>query len=181
MPQNLEPNESARVKIVLDGRKINSYGFGAFEVAVPTDNVLFPYTGFYVAYDRKQFFPKMSAKELAKSAKLTTDKTVIDLGSAESGEIFNTQFTFTNTGKSDLKIHEITPQCPCVKVEFNKNTLKPGEKMDVKMRFDTGIKHGKSTQTIAIVCNDPAQPERNIYLVAHLPEREKPKCATCPR
>ena len=164
-----------------DGRKINTYGFGAFEAAVPSDNVLFPYTGFYVAYERKQFFPKMTAKELAKAAKLTTDKTVIDLGSAESGEIFNTQFTFTNTGKSDLKLHEITPQCPCVKVDYPKNTLKPGESMVVKMRFDTGIKQGKSTQTISIISNDPAQPERNIYLVAHLPERDKPKCATCPR
>ncbi len=181
MPQSLEPNESAKIKIVLDGRKINTYGFGAFEAAVPSDNVLFPYTGFYVAYERKQFFPKMTAKELAKAAKLTTDKTVIDLGSAESGEIFNTQFTFTNTGKSDLKLHEITPQCPCVKVEYIKNELKPGESTVIKMRFDSGIKQGKSTQTISIISNDPAQPERNIYLVAHLPERDKPKCATCPR
>jgi hypothetical protein len=181
MPQTLEPNESAKVKVVLDGRKISTYGFGAFEVAVTSDNALYPYTGFYVAYERKQFFPKMTAKELAKAAKLTTDKTVIDLGSAESGEIFNTQFTFTNAGKSELKLHEITPQCPCVKVDYPKNTLKPGESMVVKMRFDTGIKHGKSTQTISIISNDPAQPERNIYLVAHLPERDKPKCATCPR
>jgi hypothetical protein len=181
MPQTLEPNESAKVKVVLDGKKISTYGFGAFEVAVTSDNALYPYTGFYVAYERKQFFPKMTAKELAKAAKLTTDKTVIDLGSAESGEIFNTQFTFTNAGKSELKLHEITPQCPCVKVDYPKNTLKPGESMVVKMRFDTGIKHGKSTQTISIISNDPAQPERNIYLVAHLPERDKPKCATCPR
>jgi len=181
MPKSLEPNESAKVKVVLDGKKISTYGFGAFEVAVPSDNVLFPYTGFYVAYERKQFFPKMGARELAKAAKLTTDKTVIDLGSAESGEIFNTQFTFTNSGKSDLKLHEITPQCPCVKVEYTKNVLKPGESMEVKMRFDSGIKHGKSTQTINIISNDPAQPERSVYLVAHLPERDKPKCATCPR
>lgn len=181
MPKSLEPNESAKVKVVLDGKKISTYGFGAFEVAVPSDNVLFPYTGFYVAYERKQFFSKMGARELAKAAKLTTDKTVIDLGSAESGEIFNTQFTFTNSGKSDLKLHEITPQCPCVKVEYTKNVLKPGESMEVKMRFDSGIKHGKSTQTINIISNDPAQPERSVYLVAHLPERDKPKCATCPR
>jgi hypothetical protein len=143
--------------------------------------MLYPYTGFYVAYDRKQYFPKLGSREMSKAPKLTTDKTVIDLGSAESGEIFNTQFTFTNSGKTDLKIHEITPQCPCVKVEFTKNALKPGESMVVKMRFDTGIKHGKSTQTISVICNDPAQSERSLYLVAHLPEREKPKCATCPR
>jgi len=181
MPKSLEPNESAKVKVVIDGRKISAYGFGAFEVAVPSDNVLFPYSGFYIAYERKQYFPKMSAKELAKAAKLTTDKTVIDLGSAESGEIFNTRFTFTNSGKSDLKLHEITPQCPCVKVEYTKNLLEPGESMEVKVRFDTGIKFGKSTQTINVISNDPTQPERNLYLVAHLPERDKPKCATCPR
>jgi hypothetical protein len=112
---------------------------------------------------------------------LATDKTAIDLGSAESGEIFNTQFTFTNEGKSDLVIHEITPQCPCVKVEYSKKVLTPGESIPIKMRFDTGIKQGKSTQTIIVVCNDPIMPERKIYLVAHLPDREKPKCATCPR
>jgi hypothetical protein len=181
MPKSLEPNESVKVKIIIDGKKISTYGFGAFEVAVSTDNPLYPYSGFYVAYERKQYFPKMTEKEIARAPKLSCDKTVIDLGNAESGEIFNTQFTFTNTGKSDLKIHELTPQCPCVKAEYSKNTLKPGENMVVKLRFDTGIKYGKSTQTIKVICNDPVQPERNLYLVAHLPEREKPKCATCPR
>ena len=181
MPKSLEPNETAKIKVILDGKKITAYGFGAFEVPLSTDNPIQPYTGFYVAYDRKQYFAKLGSKQLAKAPKLVTDKTAIDLGSAESGEIFNTQFTFTNEGKSDLVIHEITPQCPCVKVEYSKKVLAPGESIPIKMRFDTGIKQGKSTQTIEVVCNDPTMPERKIYLVAHLPDREKPKCATCPR
>ena len=182
MPSSLEPNESAKIKVVIDNRMLKNYGFGAFQIPISTDNSVAPYLGLYIAYNRKQYFPKLNAKELARAPKLVTDKKVHDFGAGESGDIFNTEFVFTNTGKSDLVIHEIYPECACIKVEYTKSTLKPGETMTLKMRFDTGIKKGKTTQSIWIVCNDPVEPERYLYLSAMLPEAPKtPSCATCPK
>lgn len=180
MPASLEPNESAKITITLDGRQMKGYGFGAFEIPISSDNPIEPYLGLYVAYNRKQYFPKMSAKELARAPKLVIDKKIHDFGTGESGDIFNAEFKFTNEGKTDLKLLELYPDCACVQVDLTKNVLKPGESTTVKMRYDSGIKHGKSTQSIWIVSNDPTEPERHIYLKVQLPEAKKPKCPTCP-
>lgn len=180
-PGNLDPNESTVIKIIIDGKKIKGYGFGAFEIPITTNNPVAPYTGLYVTYTRKQYFPKLSAKQLAKAPKLSINKKVHDFGNTESGDIIKTEFEFTNTGKTALKLHEIYPECSCLKLEFNKTELAPGEKMTVKVTYDTGIKKGKASESIWIVSNDPTEPERYIYVVAHLPEVKKQNCLSCPK
>ena len=72
-PTTLEPNEIGEFKIKIDGTKITHYGFGAIELPYTTDNPAAPFNSIYVNYVRKQFFPKMSAKQLAKQPKLEID------------------------------------------------------------------------------------------------------------
>jgi hypothetical protein len=181
-PQSLEPNESAKIKIIVNGRLIKGYGYGAFEIPISSDHPVMPYTGMYVTYTLKQFFPKMNAKALAKAPKLVVDKKSHDFGPLESGDIVKSEFKFTNAGKSDLKIHEIFPNCACVKVEYSNNIIKPGETLSVKITYDSGIKKGKSTTSLWVVCNDPTEPERYLYVTANMPVIEKKSnCATCPK
>lgn len=181
MPKSLEPNENAVLTIVLDGRMISRYGFGAFEIPIASNSTISPNLGLYVAYTRKQYFPKMSAKQLAKAPKIKFNMAndVIDFGSHMGGEILDTTITITNTGKQDLVLHEVYPECTCILVDFNKKVLKPGESVTVKVVFDTVTKSGTSTQSIWIVSNDPQTPEKFIYIKALLPKKIR-KCQTCP-
>ena len=180
-PTTLEPNENALMTIILDGRLIKSYGFGAFEIPINSSSPVNPNMGLYVAYTRRQYFPKMNEKQLAKTArlKLSTPNELLDFGKHASGDVLDTMITFTNTGKSDLVIHEIYPECTCVRVTFNKNILKPGESMPVSFSYDTVTKNGTTTHSVWIVSNDPTKPERFLYLKTTLPKREQ-KCQTCP-
>lgn len=177
-PKSLEPNETAKVTIIMDGTKISRYGFGAFEIPFISTNPVMPAIGLYVAYNSKQYFPKMSAKELSKQAHLKIDKSLHDFGSHISGDVLETEFTFTNDGKKDLVLHEIYPECTCVRVTYAKNVLKPGESMKVKAIFDTVSRRGMSNQSIWIVSNDPTKSEQYIYLRARLPEKDY-HCPTC--
>ncbi|MBL7811543.1 MAG: DUF1573 domain-containing protein [Bacteroidetes bacterium] len=179
-PKSLEPNENAVIQVILDGKLLKGFGFGAFEIPVASDNAMTPYTGMYITYTRKLWFPKLNARELARAPKLVVDKKLHNFGEAKSGDFLSTEFLFTNTGKQELKLYEMHPDCTCLKVEYDRDVLKPGEKMKVKVTFDTVLKNGNANQSIWVVCNDPVTPERFISVHAHLPEQVY-NCPTCPK
>ncbi len=180
-PRSLEPNENALISVILDGKMMKSYGFGAFELPVNSSSPVNPNIGLYVAYTRMQYFPKMNAKQLAKAPKLklNIEGEKINFGGHSSGDVLDTTLLFTNTGKTELIIHEIYPECSCIRVNFPKSKLMPGESMKVHFSFDTVMKDGATTQSVWIVCNDPTKPERFLYLSTNLPKHVQ-KCLTCP-
>jgi hypothetical protein len=178
MPKSLEPNETVRLTVILDGRKLKKYGFNAFQIPFIHDNPMNQGLGLFVTYKLKQYFPKMGAKELKKAPKISWDKEVHDFGEAETGSIHNTVYTVTNQGKSDLVLHEIYPECSCLTVKFDKSVLKPGESMKVQVTYDTKSKKGQASQSIWIVSNDPTKPEMYLYVKAKMPEKVY-HCPTC--
>jgi hypothetical protein len=189
-PTTLEPNETGKFTVVIDGSKINHYGFSTIELPFTTDNPAALYNAMYVNYSRKQFFPKYSPKMLAKQAKLSASKTSIDFGKQVAGDILTSEFTLTNTGKSDLIIHELSGDCGCISLKFNRkksNTaphakmiIAPGQSETVKIFFETVLKKGNANYGIWIVSNDPTNPEINIPLKAVF-DTKVIECQTCPK
>lgn len=179
-PQSLEPGESQKVIVTIDGNKAPSYGFGGFEIPVISSSYGNFYLGINVSYNRKQYFPTLNSKQLKKAAKLVVTPTALNFGEVPSGGYLNGYFDFKNDGKSPLIIHQIVPDCPCITLTVPKTTLAPGEIMRVKVLFDTVTKNGKKGIGIWIVSNDPTQPERNIWVQATFPEIKKRQCADCP-
>ncbi len=180
MPASLEPKESVTIKVYIDGRLIPKYGFGAVEIPLSSDNAVMPYFGMYISYTRKQFFPKMTEKQLAKQPRLTVDKKLINFGQRASGDVMRSSFTFKNTGKKELKIHEIYPECSCIQVHYDRKTLAAGDSMVVNFIYDTVTKNGSAKQSIWVVTNDPIEPERFLGVVAELPPLKR-ECPTCPK
>ncbi len=180
-PTTLEPQERGKVQIAIDGRKINYYGFGTFEIPMNTSSPALPYGSVFVTFSRKQFFPKYSATQLAKQPKLTLDKKEHNFGMiSEAGDIITTEIKFTNSGKQLLKIYNMDPSCGCISVKAPKKELQPGESMIVKVIFDTVTKKGYSNYSIGIICNDPTNPEFEIPIKAQFPAKDR-HCLTCPK
>ncbi len=180
-PTTLEPQERGKVQIAIDGRKINYYGFGTFEIPMNTSSPALPYGSVFVTFSRKQFFPKYSATQLAKQPKLILDKKEHNFGMiSEAGDLITTEFKFTNSGKQLLKIFNMDPSCGCISVKAPKKELQPGESMTVKVIFDTVTKKGYSNYSIGIICNDPTNPEFEIPIKAQFPAKDR-HCLTCPK
>jgi hypothetical protein len=180
-PTTLEPQERGKVQIAIDGRKINYYGFGTFEIPMNTSSPALPYGSVFVTFSRKQFFPKYSATQLAKQPKLTLDKKEHNFGMiSEAGDIITTEIKFTNSGKQLLKIYNMDPSCGCISLKAPKKELQPGESMIVKVIFDTVTKKGYSNYSIGIICNDPTNPEFEIPIKAQFPAKDR-HCLTCPK
>jgi hypothetical protein len=180
-PTVLEPQERGKIQIAIDGKKINYYGFGTFEIPMNTSSPALPFGSIFVTFTRKQFFPKYSASQLAKQPKLTLDKKEHNFGMiSESGDLVTTEFKFTNSGKQVLKIYNMDPSCGCVSVKAPKKELQPGETMVIKVIFDTVTKKGYANYGIGIICNDPTNPEFEIPIKAQFPAKDR-NCLTCPK
>ena len=56
-----------------------------------------------------------------------------DFGTINEGDVVETSFAFTNTGKSDLIILDARGSCGCTVPEYPKNTpIAPGETREIK-------------------------------------------------
>lgn len=178
-PTSLEPNEFAKIKVIIDGRKAPGYGFGAFQVPILSDNVVTPAMGLNITFKRRQYFPKYSAKELAKQPKIEIAKPMHDFGPQISGGFLFCNFEIKNTGKKDLVIKQIMPDCPCLSFKAHKNVIAPGETLTLEAIFDTVTKNGAKTIGCEIVTNDPIQTSKYIYVKAQFQEKFSLKCPTC--
>ncbi|HEX5742386.1 MAG TPA: DUF1573 domain-containing protein [Flavobacteriaceae bacterium] len=96
----------------------------------------------------------------ARDAQLTTgfaaisfDKTEHDFGTINEGDVVETTFEVTNTGKVDLVITDAFATCGCTVPEWPKEPIKPNEKGILKVSFDSNGKPNKQSKTITIVAN----------------------------
>jgi hypothetical protein len=77
-----------------------------------------------------------------------------DFGTINEGDVVETSFAFTNTGKSDLIILDARGSCGCTVPEYPKNTpIAPGETKEIKVKFDSANKPGNQTKTVTLTNN----------------------------
>ncbi len=83
------------------------------------------------------------------------DRTEHNFGTVVDGDIIETTFTLTNTGKSALVITDAKVTCGCTVPSWPKNKpIQPGETADIKVKFDTAGKGGgRQTKTVTLFTN----------------------------
>jgi hypothetical protein len=86
-------------------------------------------------------------------AVISFDKTEHDFGVINEGDVVETTFEITNTGKSDLLITDAFATCGCTVPQWPKDPIKPNEKGILKVSFDSNGKPNKQSKTITVVAN----------------------------
>jgi len=180
-PETMEPGESLKITVTIDGISAPGYGFGGFELPFISNHPGSPYTSVGISYSRKQYFPKLSKRQLRKAPRLSVNPQLHDFGKQRPGGFLKTKFTFQNKGKKPLEFKSINPDCPCIRLTIPKTILDAGESMEIDALFDTVTKNGTKSMGIRIVCNDPTNPERYIWLKADFDNKYNIECATCPK
>jgi hypothetical protein len=84
---------------------------------------------------------------------ITFDKKEYDFGKIVEGESVSYEFTFTNTGKSDLVIADVSTSCGCTVPSFPKNAIRPGEGGSVRVSFNSRGRRGVQTKNVVVVAN----------------------------
>lgn len=108
-----------------------------------------------------------SANGEDKNAKLPAikfEEELFDFGDITQGEKVEHVFMFTNTGEADLIITSAKGSCGCTVPEWPKKPIKPGEKGEINVVFNSEGKKGRQHKKITIVAN--TQPSTNVVAIS---------------
>ena len=84
------------------------------------------------------------------------DKNNHDFGEIQEVEIAETEFRFTNVGKSDLIISDASGSCGCTVPDYPKNSpIKPGESGKIIVKFDSNNRPGMQRKAVTLITNTP--------------------------
>ena len=86
-------------------------------------------------------------------AAITFTKEIFDFGAVKPGEELTHVFRFINTGKKDLLITGITPDCECTVASYPKEPVAPGDGGEIEVTFNTSGKSGKQVSAVTLFSN----------------------------
>ncbi len=111
-----------------------------------------------------------SKEELESSAKLTVEKSDINLGKVEIGQIVPFDVAITNNGKKNLVISDLNASCNCINfASGSTNLVQPGKTVRLKLLYSP-TQTGTKSVTATILSNDLAAPETKIKVSAEIVE-----------
>jgi hypothetical protein len=168
LPQSIAPKTLGAIEVTYDPTQIKLYGFKSDLVILKTTESTNNVKDFRVVASLEEYFPPLTAEQLASAPKLKFDDPVYDFGSIKQGESVTTDFVFTNTGKSELNIRQTRASCGCTVSEPEKSTLAPGESSIIKVTFNSAGRRGIQQKSISVFSNDPANPTQRITIKARV-------------
>jgi hypothetical protein len=95
----------------------------------------------------------ISDEAKAKMPVITFEKITHDFGPVIQGERVSYTFKFTNTGKSNLVISSTNSTCGCTTSAPPQTPIKPGETGEIKVTFDSRLKHGVINNQVLVAAN----------------------------
>ena len=90
-----------------------------------------------------------------------------DFGRVEQGVLVKHTFTLHNDGSQDLVITDVKPSCGCTVPSWPREAIKPGEKADIQVTFNSAGKLGPQQKYIMVRTNMNDE-VRNLYLVGEV-------------
>jgi len=85
--------------------------------------------------------------------KLSFSKIEHDFGTIKEGDIVETVFEFTNTGKSELIITSAKGSCGCTVPEWPREPILPGETGEIKVKFNSLNKPNLQQKQVILMTN----------------------------
>ncbi len=125
-----------------------------FVDAIPTDETSKKIRAYSRYMIKQQETPEEKMKrEAPATTSWSFDSQEFDFGTIKEGEKVSHVFTYENTGEEDLVIYKVKGSCGCTVPEWSKEPLKPGEKGEIKVTFDSKLKQGKQMKMVTILAN----------------------------
>lgn len=154
-PATLAPGAKGKLFISYDVSKKKDWGFLVDKLILNINNKIDHIT---IAVDIQEDFSKLTAAQLANAPAIKFEEFIKDMGTIKQGQVIDTEFKYTNTGKSDLVFRKFESSCGCTTVSPQGMTVKPGASGSLKVTFNSAGKRNRQNNTITVVSNDPKNP-----------------------
>ncbi len=156
-PQLLKAGQKGNISGIYNSDMLNDWGFVVNRAYIVINGVKDRKNMLTISATLTEDFGKMSDEELANAAKIEFKEKQFDFGMIQQKTSVEHEFTFTNTGKSDLLIRKVKSSCGCTAVSPKEKVIKPGQSSSVKAIFSSGSRVGRQNKSITIITNDPKQ------------------------
>ncbi len=115
---------------------------------------------------------KRDSKIKLGGAKMKFEKTEYDFGTINEGDVVETIFKFTNSGKSELIITSAKASCGCTIPEWPKEPIMPGESGEIKVKFNSKRKPNMQRKMVTLMTNTPEGKEIVRIKAMVIPEKK---------
>jgi hypothetical protein len=93
------------------------------------------------------------ADENTKYSKILFEEYVFDFGKIKQGDTVKHVFVFKNDGTEPLLISNAVASCGCTVPVWTKDPVKPGEKGEILVQFNSTGKSGTQNKTVVVTAN----------------------------
>lgn len=168
-PMALEPGQTAKIWVQYDASALGELGQQSDMITIASDEKTRDALKYLnIAANVVYAFPEMSEEEKKSAANIHFTKTDHAFGDLIEGEIVATEFSFTNTGKQDLKILQTSVSCGCTAGVADKEVYKPGESGKIEVSFDSRNREGNQSKYITVYTNAPLNPVVRLKITANI-------------
>ncbi len=112
---------------------------------------------------KELYLEKLTGVQADKTVSLQTevsfDKVEIDFGSFPMNEVKEGKFVLTNMGKNLLVVFDVVTSCGCTKAEYSKNPVRPGETLELTVRYEA-YESGRFSKVLTIYSNAAGSPHK---------------------
>jgi hypothetical protein len=172
-PTALNSKDVGFIKITYNAKAKKDLGDYVYDmVELQTDDQLESVKKLIITANLSVYFPPMSREDSLRMPRLSFDRSTHNFGIIKQGDTVSTNFIMTNSGKTDLIIYKTKASCGCTVSEPEKTLLKPGEKTNLKVTFNSTGKSGQHSKSVTVYSNDPSYSEAMVVIKAdiHLPQ-----------
>ncbi|MEM9420575.1 MAG: DUF1573 domain-containing protein [Planctomycetota bacterium] len=103
------------------------------------------------------------------SAQVVWASKELELNMTPGSEELKGDFTFTNSGESDVTITSVKPGCGCTTAAMEKKVYGPGEQGKIQVAFSVGDRTGKQVKKVVVRTDDPTSPVTTLTVKTNIP------------
>ena len=170
VPARLEKDYPERLKITLDATKVDQHMRGRLLSRLTWKEV--SASGKIITQTipiSANFIDNLSSMSPAKRAEgpaASFSTTFLEFGKLKKKRVYK-EIVITNKGLSDLTFHSISTDDPNAQITgFNKRTLRPEEKLSLRIYVNPKNFKDYFATDLVVVSNDPREPVREIHILA---------------
>ena len=169
-PKTLGPKALGNLVVTYDAAIKKDYGFMNDRISFKTDEPEDKVKELTVYATIEDYFAPIPPEELSEVPRLQIESPTHDFGRVSNVNESKHEFILKNTGKSDLTIKKISPNCTCVLGTLSAEVIKPGKEAKLEVVFNPEGRRGNQQKSITLYSNDPRSSAQRITIKAYVQE-----------
>jgi hypothetical protein len=166
-PQAINPGQVGMINVTYDA-KLVKLGYNSDNIVLYTYELEDSVKQFNIFATALGHFDPIEKSALASLPKMEVDKSIEDFGNVNVNELLKTEFTIYNNGKQPLVIEAVRPNCDCLMISNEKESVAPGDSTKISVKFQISPTTGTQQKLISVFTNDPTEHVKVLTVKAYV-------------